>query len=74
MDDKQFAEITRRLDMIASLLAMQLPIELTTAQRVKALRGTGLGYREIAQVLGTTEKYVYIALRRERDRVRNRKE
>jgi DNA-binding CsgD family transcriptional regulator len=74
MDDKQFAELKRRLDVITSLLALQLPSELTTAEKVKALRSAGVGYREIAQVLGTTEKYVYVALRRERDRARDRKE
>lgn len=64
MDDRQFKELTSRLDAIIKLLALGLPQTLSLADKIVMMRDAGLKNAQIAQILGTSEGYVSVALDR----------
>jgi DNA-binding CsgD family transcriptional regulator len=68
MDDAQFREFMTRLDAIVKLLALNLPGDLTIAERISVLKEAGFRNVQIAQILGTTPGYVNVALSREKKR------
>ncbi len=72
MDDAQFKELTDRIDVILKLLALSVPAG-ATADRILKLRNAGLKISQIAEVIGTTEGYVNVALGRARKEKKKRK-
>lgn len=64
INDQQLTSLTNRLDAIAKLLALNLPKEITLSDKIAILRGTGLQYKEIADILGTSVEYIGVALDR----------
>jgi len=70
MEQKQFEILVQRLDAILKLLALGLPEDLTSQEKIVKLSETGLKGTEIAQILGTSPGYVAVALDRARKRSR----
>jgi len=64
MDDKQFRQLLNRLDAIVKLLALNLPKEMKLSEKIVLLRNMGFPNKQIAQILGTSPKYVGVALDR----------
>lgn len=64
MDDEQFAKLLIRLDTITKLLAANLPQEMTVTEKIILLLSVGLRPVQIANILGTTPKYVSVVLDR----------
>jgi hypothetical protein len=62
MDEKQFDILIERLDTITKLLAANLPQEMTLSEKAMLLHNVGLRSTEIAKILGTSSKYVSVAL------------
>lgn len=73
MDQEQFDEIVSRLDAMLKLLALNLPSELSLAEKISRLNGTGLRVNQIARILGTSDGYVSVAIDREKKKARSGK-
>lgn len=69
MEEKQFVELTEKLDIIIKLLATQTLGEKTGAEAITLLSNFGLQPKEIAQLLGTTSNSVSVTL----NRIKNKK-
>jgi len=54
--------IIKRLDVIARLLALNLPASINQDQKIKILDEMDLGPKEIASILGTTPNTVSVEL------------
>jgi DNA-binding NarL/FixJ family response regulator len=65
MDEKQFNEITSKLDTINRLLALDIVKDFKIqGQKIIALSSFGFSPSEIAKLLGTTQNTVSVALSR----------
>jgi len=63
MDEKQFMEITGKMDLIVRLLALNIVKDLKVQKdKIVALSSFGFGPSEIAKLLGTTPNTVSVAL------------
>jgi len=62
MDEKQFRELTARLDAIIRLLAINVATGKTSKERIELLFDAGLRPVEIARVLRISENYVNVTL------------
>lgn len=63
MDEKQFKEITGKIDLIVRLLALDLVKDFKVQKdKIIALSSFGFGPSEIAKLLGTTPNTVSVAL------------
>jgi DNA-directed RNA polymerase specialized sigma24 family protein len=63
MDEKQFKEITSKMDLVVRLLALSTMKDLKVQKdRIIALSSFGFGPSEIAKLLGTTSNTVSVAL------------
>jgi len=63
MDEKQFKEITGKMDLIVRVLALDLVKDLKVQKdKIIALSSFGFGPSEIAKLLGTTPNTVNVAL------------
>lgn len=63
MDEKQFKEITSRMDLIVRLLALNIVKDLKVQKdKIIALSSFGFGPSEIAKLLGTTPHTVSVTL------------
>ncbi len=66
MNEAQFREFITRLDAMIKLLALNLPGDLSLAEKISVLKEAGLKNVQIANILGTTSGYVSVALSREK--------
>lgn len=64
MDEKQFKELTNRLDIIIKLLALNLPEDWSQTDKIKLLSDCGFRPKQIADILGTTANTVSVTLSR----------
>ena len=62
MNDKQFDEISSKLDTITKLLAMSAVEGKQLKQQISLLHSLGLQPKQIADVLGKTPNHVRVAL------------
>lgn len=63
IDEKQFREITGKMDLIARLLALNIVKGLKVQKdKIITLSSFGFGPSEIAKLLGTTSNTVSVAL------------
>ena len=63
MDEKQFKEITDKMDLIVRLLALNIVKDLKVQRdKIITLSSFGFGPSEIAKLLGTTPNTVSVAL------------
>lgn len=63
MDEKQFQEITSKMDLIVRLLALNIVKDLKVQKdKIITLSSFGFGPSEIAKLLGTTPNTVSVAL------------
>lgn len=63
MDEKQFKEITSKMDLVVRLLALNIVKNLKVQKdKIIALSSFGFGPSEIAKLLGTTSNTVNVAL------------
>ena len=62
MDEKQFKEITDRLDKILNVLAITSTKGLTMTERILTLDKCGIKPKEIAEILGTTSNTVSVTI------------
>jgi len=63
MDEKQFKEITSKMDLVVRLLALNIVKDLKVQKdKIIALSSFGFGPSEIAKLLGTTSNTVNVAL------------
>lgn len=63
MDEKQFKEITGKMELIVRLLAVNMVKDLKVQKdKIVALSSFGFGPSEIAKLLGTTPNTVSVAL------------
>ena len=69
MDEKQFKEITGRLDLITRLLALNVVRDMKSQkEKILMLASFGLGPTSIAELLGTTVNTVKVTLSKARKR------
>ena len=74
--DTQLDEVTRRLDVIAGLLAMLVAgseVDTALARRIAVLHGAGLGPTEIGRIVGKASNYVSAVLGRTDSREKTRR-
>lgn len=64
MDEKQFEELSAKLDAMLKLLALGLPESLTSQEKIARLKGTGMTAAQVAEVLGVSSGYVSVAIAR----------
>lgn len=63
MDEKQFQEITNKMDLMVRLLALDIVKDLKVQkEKIVTLSSFGFGPSEIAKLLGTTPNTVSVAL------------
>lgn len=62
MNDIQFKQIINRLDVLARLLALDLPEKISQPEKIKILSSMGIQPKDIAIILGVTPNAVRIAL------------
>jgi len=63
IDEKQFKEITSKMDLIVRLLALNIVKDLKVQKdKIITLSSFGFGPSEIARLLGTTPNTVSVAL------------
>jgi|YelNatPaOPRAMG01_1025707.scaffolds.fasta_scaffold45976_2 DNA-directed RNA polymerase specialized sigma24 family protein len=63
LDEKQFKEITSKMDLIVRLLALNIVKDLKVQKdKIITLSSFGFGPSEIAKLLGTTPNTVSVAL------------
>ena len=62
MDDSQFKQILDRLDVLARLLALNLPGKMSQQDKIKILADMNMQSKDIATILGTTRNTVSVAL------------
>jgi len=63
MDEKQFEEISGKLDLITRLLALNLVKDMKTQnEKILTLSSFGFGPTSIAEMLGTSSNTVNVAL------------
>ena len=68
MDDKQFEELTRRMDVLIGLAAMSATSGKNLTERILVLSAVGLKPSEIALILGKPANQVRTLLSRGRKR------
>jgi len=68
MEDKQFTEITERLDKLIRIIALSSTRGLTLTERIHLLNQAGLPPKEIADILATTQNVVNVSLSQMRKR------
>jgi len=75
MDEKQFKEITRKMNLIARLLALNIVKDLKVQKdKIITLSSFGFGPSEIAKLLGTTPNAVNVTLSEMRKKVKKEKQ
>jgi DNA-binding CsgD family transcriptional regulator len=62
MDDRQFKEITERLDKLTRIVALSNTKGLTSTERISLLHQAGFAPKEIADMLATTSNVVNVTL------------
>ena len=62
MNDSQFKQVLNRLDLLARLLALNLPEKMSQQDKIKILSNMNLQPKDIATILGTTPNTVSVAL------------
>ena len=62
MNDSQFKQILDRLDVLARLLALNLPGKMSQHDKIKILADMNMQSKDIATILGTTRNTVSVAL------------
>ena len=62
MEDKQVSELTKRLDKIIKLLAIQYTSGKTGKAAIIALSNVGFQPKEVAELVGTTAHTVSVTL------------
>lgn len=62
MDDKQFKEILKKLDIITRLLAVQCVGDKNDREAIEKFSAAGLEPSEIADLIGTTANSVRVQL------------
>ena len=62
MNDSQFKQILDRLDVLAKLLALNLPGEMSQQDKIKILADMNMQPKVIATILGTTRNTVSVTL------------
>lgn len=73
LDDKQFRELTKKLDVVGRLLALNVVGEKKFIEQVRILSSAGLKPGEIADLLGKTPHKVSVQLDRLRKRASDTK-
>lgn len=58
MNDKQFSSIDGKLDLIVSLLTLNLTSDMSVQQRVELLASFGLKSTQIAKILGKSKGHI----------------
>ena len=64
MNDSQFKQILNRLDVLARLLALNLPEKISQPDKIEILANMDMQPKDIATILGVTPNTVSIALHR----------
>lgn len=64
MNDSQFKQILNRLDVLARLLALNLPEKISQPDKIEILSNMEMQPKDIATILGVTSNTVSIALHR----------
>ncbi len=64
MDNNQYEELMRRMDVIARLLTLSLPKEIDQNTKIEILSDMGLQPKIIGTILGITPNAVSISLHR----------
>lgn len=62
MDPKQFEVLTRKIDSIAKLLALNIVRDKTVTEQIDTLSKAGFRPIEIADLLGKTENQINVTL------------
>jgi len=62
MEDKQFEEITEKLDRLIRIVALSSTRGLTLTEKISLLHQAGFAPREIADILATTQNVVNVKL------------
>lgn len=68
MEEKQFGELSKRLDMIIKLLAVQTVGGKSGRESIKLLADSGFSPKDIASFIGTTPHTVSVALHKMKGR------
>ena len=62
MNDSQFEQILNRLDMLARLLALNLPEKMSQQDKIEILDSMNMQPKDVALILGTTRNTVSVTL------------
>ena len=62
MNDLQFKQLLNRLDVLARLLALNLPETMSQQDKIEILTSMNMKPKDIAIILGTTSNTVRVAL------------
>jgi DNA-directed RNA polymerase specialized sigma24 family protein len=68
VEDKQFKEITERLDKLIRIVALSSTKGLTSTESISVLHQAGFAPKDIADILGTTSNVVNVRLSEMRKR------
>jgi len=68
MEDKQFKEITERLDRLIRIVALSSTQGLTLTEKISLLHQARFAPKEIADILATTQNVVNVRLSEMRKR------
>jgi DNA-directed RNA polymerase specialized sigma24 family protein len=68
MEDRQFEEITERLDKLIRIVALSSTKGLTLTEKILLLHQAGFAPKEIADILATTSNVVNVRLSEMRKR------
>lgn len=68
MEEKQFSELTKRLDKLIRIVALSSTRGYTSTERISLLSQAGFGPKEIAEIIGTTQNVVNVRLSEMRKR------
>lgn len=75
MNEKQFEIISKKLDLIVKLIALNLTGEKNFKDKVNFLYSCGFRPKEIAELLGKSQEYIgsYLSLIRKEKKTQERK-
>jgi DNA-directed RNA polymerase specialized sigma24 family protein len=62
MEEKQFNELTKRLDKLTRIVALSSTRGYTSTERISLLNQAGFAPKEIAEIIGTTQNVVNVRL------------
>ena len=62
VEDKQFKEITTKLDRLIRIVALSSTKGLTSTEKISLLHQAGFAPKEIADILATTQNVVNVRL------------